>query len=211
MDKADFDAELVYKEKGCVYRSLTFISRLFRRSHYKRICYLQISVIKDMNALDPVKQLADLKKSDTNAKNYSNLQNLANNFFKINDYEHCIETLEELKTRSILDQYNDEQVVMIGNIAENYLKNNELDLSIETIHLLGRRHHDNTTMLTKDKFSLALANYYFENGDLKNTIKLIKYPGNFSNERRELRGKVVQKYFDQGNNEKAEKIQKILL
>lgn len=151
LNTADGDANLLYEEKGCGYRSLTFISRLFRQAHSKRIIKLQKSVSKNIDALDPMKRLADLKNLPDNSLGKSmESEKLAKEFFDNKDYDHCLEAIKETPYPGTVE------IDFISEIAENYLTNDEPEKALETIQLI--KDHLNTK---KNAFIAKVADYYF--------------------------------------------------
>lgn len=190
MDKADSDAELVYKEKGCGYRSLTFISRLFQRTHSKRIGKLQTFVTKQMDALDPLKRLAALKNNpDVNEKNMG-LEKLADEFFNNKDYDHCVEAIKEQSHFSTVSKD------LIEKTAESYLTNDEPEKALETINLIK----GNDT--NKDTFIAKVADHYFINENFDKALETAKLSNIRDNVY--LIGKITNFHFENKEFDKAE-------
>lgn len=191
LDTANNNANDVYDTKGGLYHFLTFVSRLFSfGSHSKRISSLQESVTKQINLLDPVSRLTDLKNAPYSYQKSCDIRNLAQEFFDIHDYDHCLEAIQE---DPLLD---DGAVNLIAQISQHYLDNDDPEKALDTIKLINGNHPIKNAGIGK------IADKYFNANQLDKAVETIQLSSD-SQKKGSLISIVANKYYEDNQFEKG--------
>jgi tetratricopeptide (TPR) repeat protein len=188
--------------KGYIYRILTGISRLFSLgTHFKRINDLQGAVVDKIEALPPSKRLTALKLLPWNYKKESNLKELADRFFKEEEYDDCLESIEELSglgpnenhmlkemVSFFLREGNPEKALKAANLIAPYYGQEEYLRGIAEYYLVENKNPKKALEVNKkinlnmthrhydkkEKFIVRIAADYWNNQNREEALATIK-------------------------------------